>query len=174
MGHAIEGGIRPLVDALNELDFAATIYSCEGHFDGVQKEIFLPTAYVTFSVDATRKFARLYECLLALDKTTEKADLRLAYDCVLGRYTLSIWPHSSCRHPSQKRAAVDPFVKRLSDAVLNCERQLSAEAGPEQSCKSDDAFPCGEPVPPCALVIPPKEPICPFKGPIMNGSETFR
>ena len=170
----IEDGIRALVDAINELDFAHTIYSCEGHFDRVQKEMFLPTAYVTFSVGAPRRFARLYERLDALDRSTLKADLRLTYDCLLGRYTLSIWPDASLREPSEKRAAVDFAVERLSDVVLDSQGRRSADAAPEEASGSDDGVPCGERVIPCALVIPPEQPVCPFKATTGKGSETLR
>ena len=164
MGYSIEEGIRPLVDAVNKLDFANTIYSCEGHFDGVQKEKFLPTAYVTFSVNAVQEFSRLYESLLALGRSLRPSGLRLTYDCLLGRYTLSIWPEASLREPSQKRAVVDSVVKKLSETILNREGHSSTESVREECAGSSDGFPCDEPVLPCTLVIPPEHPTCPFKG----------
>jgi len=174
VGYAIEDGIRPLVEAINDLDFASTIYSCEGHFDGIQKEIFLPTAYVTFSVDSAHAFTPLYERLLALDNLIETAHLRLTYDCVLGRYTLSIWPLDSCRQPHQRRAAVDSVVTLISEAVRGRGKELPGDAVCEEATEDAAAFPCGGPIPPCALVIPPKEPSCPFKEALEKGPESHR
>lgn len=158
----IEEGIRPLVNALNGLDFASTVYSCEGHFGPGRTDKFLPTAYVTFGVSDARMFGRLYEQLLAMDKSLRAANLRLTYDCILGRYTLSIWPDASLQTPGKKRAVVDPVIRRLSETVRNCAAQSSEAAHPQAESDKNTALPCGEPVPPCALVIPPRQPVCPF------------
>ena len=104
MTRPIEPGIRALVDALNGLDFASTVYSCEGHFDRPQDERFLPTAYVTFGVSDVKRFIPLHEKILALNDSRLATDFRLTYDCVLGRYTLSIWAGASFEEAAEKRA----------------------------------------------------------------------
>lgn len=174
MSLLIEEGIRPLVNALNELDFASTVYSCEGHFGPGRNDMFLPTAYVTFGVSDTKKFGRLYEQLLAMDRSLRAANLRLTYDCILGRYTLSIWPDSSLQTPGKKRAVVDPVIRRLSDAVLNYAGQSREEFAPAPASDGGDTLPCGEPVPPCTLVIPPRQPVCPFVALLGKAPESLR
>lgn len=163
LNYVIEEGIRPLVDALNRLDFAGTVYSCEGHFDAPQKEKFLPTAYVTFSVNDAKKFGRLYERIRAVDGADHAVSLRLTYDCVLGRYTLSLWPHASLREASRKRVAVDSATMRLSDVITRYAERSTVDGLREGGDEKQDSLPCGEPVPPCMLVIPSKELICPFR-----------
>ncbi len=156
----IEPGIEPLVDAINELDYAGTVYSCEGHFDLPQSEKFLPTAYVTFGVTDIRRFIALYKRLVELSRIEAETDFRLTYDCVLGRYTLSIWAAPSHREPSQKRSIVDCAVARLSEIVSEfAERSFSSN---RDDGEEGALHPCGEPVPPCTLVMPAKEPVCPF------------
>ena len=178
MSFLVEKGIEPLVRALNELDFAATVYSCEGHFDAEQREMFLPTAYVTFDVSDVGEFRGLYERLRAFDGSARAARLRLTYDCILGRYTLSIWPDVSIESPRHKRENVDAAVVLLSDIVVDYARPGTragtaactysglggAPVNPGQSfppCQLSDSLS----VPPCTLVIPPKEFICPFVKP---------
>ena len=161
MTHPIEPGIRALVDALNGLDFAGTVYSCEGHFDGPQDERFLPTAYVTFGVSDVKRFVPLHEKMLALNDFHLATDFRLTYDCVLGRYTLSIWAGASFEEAAEKRAVVDRAAARLTQLISGCAVQASF-GDPEGGARKRAPHPCGESVPPCTLVIPPKELICPF------------
>lgn len=165
MSLLIEEGIRPLVNALNGLGFASTVYSCEGHFGPARNDMFLPTAYVTFGVSDVKMFGRLYKRMLEMDRSIRAVSLRLTYDCILGRYTLSIWPDDSLLTPGKKRAVIDPVIRRLSDTVLNYAKQSREAAEPQAAPQGGDAFPCGEPVPPCALVIPPRHPVCPFVEP---------
>lgn len=161
---SIEQGIRPLVDVLNGLGFVSTVYSCEGHFDGPQKEIYLPTAYVTFGVADVNRFSPLYERLLALHRSLDTADLKLTYDCMLGRFTLSIWPRPVFREPRQKREAIDSVIRRLSETLSDCARME------EHLCCAEatgcELPPCKEAIPLCALVIPPSELTCPFIEPL--------
>jgi hypothetical protein len=158
----IEEGIRPLVDAVNRLAFASTVYSCEGHFDRVPSEKYLPTAYVTFDVTDTRAFAVLYRSLLGLGPALRTAELRLTYDCVLGRYTLSIWPGGTLSDPPSKRAAVTSAMTAVVEAV-NAYAQRPPEVSPLRP-GDGSALPCKEHVPPCMLVIPSRELNCPFDG----------
>lgn len=125
MSFSVEKGIEPLVRALNELDFATTVYSCEGHFDGKQREMFLPTAYVTFDVSDVKKFSGLYEWLNQLSVQSETGRLRLTYDCILGRYTLSIWPRASSLTPRQKRESVDAAIALLADMIIEYAARLA-------------------------------------------------
>ncbi len=174
MSFLIEEGIRPLVNALNRLGFASTVYSCEGHFGPKRNDLFLPTAYVTFSVIDVKEFRRLYEQLLAMDRSLRVASLRLTYDCILGRYTLSIWPDDALQTPGKKRAIVDPVIRRLSETVLNYAEQSREAPDPEADSDEGAAFPCGESVPPCALVIPPRQPVCPFVPLLGKAPESLR
>ena len=163
MNPLIEPGIEPLVSAVNELDFAGTVYSCEGHFDRPQDPRFLPAAYVTFGVTDPPRFIPLHKLLARLDGDETETGLRLTYDCVLGRYTLSIWVRPRHREPSQKRIVVDSAVARLAEAVLEFAGRNLPAPSKQGSCENEGAYPCRERVPPCALVIPPKELICPFR-----------
>jgi hypothetical protein len=156
----IEPGIAPLVSVLNRLNFARTVYSCEGHFDRPHNEKFLPTAYVTFGVTDIPKFIPLYTRIARLGRSEAETDFTLTYDCVLGRYTLAIWAKREHRESSQKRAVIDAAVMRLSEIVLEF---IGRNPSPVQEDNGDeDSMPCGEPVPPCTLVIPVKEMVCPF------------
>jgi hypothetical protein len=158
----IEAGIEPLVNALNQLDFIKTIYSCEGHFDRPPNNKFLPTAYVTFSTTDLANFKKLYKQIYELDKSLVSTNLRITYDCLLGLYTLSIWADISIKDILEKRGIINTAIARLSDAILNY-----APESPPHLCRKKDAehhamYPCRESAPPCALVIPLKEPACPF------------
>lgn len=161
----IEAGITPLVTALNELDFIKTIYSCEGHFDRPSNEKFLPTAYVTFSTSDSRAFKRLYRNLCDVQETLESLSLRMTYVCLLGLYTLSIWPDASLNDVCKKRAAVDAGVKRLSELVRDCREGVPSYSCGEEQTENHSRHPCGESFPPCMLVIPAKELRCPFPQP---------
>jgi hypothetical protein len=163
MDSSIETGILPLVDAISALGFTNTVYSCEGHFGQAQKELFLPTAYVTFSVSDVKKFGGLCERIREMDGAIDAASLRLTYDCFLGRYTLSIWPEHSLEDASEKRAVVDSAIERLSKEIAHFVRTPVAYAGTAKSIKRDHSFPCGELPPPCAFVIPPKPLKCPWE-----------
>ncbi len=173
----IEKGIRPLVEAIGRLGFASTVYSCEGHFGQKQNELFLPTAYVTFSISDLKSFRRSYERMRGLDGMLGAASLRLTYDCILGRYTLSIWPEESLATPIDQRAAVDSAITRLSEGIRSYAEGSAACAKASDTVASDTVasdrvtsnrvlsngpFPCGDSLPPCALVIPPKPVVCPF------------
>ncbi|MBI5117535.1 hypothetical protein HZA56_13750 [Candidatus Poribacteria bacterium] len=161
MDSTIETGILPLVKAFGKLGFASTVYSCEGHFGQAQKELFLPTAYVTFSVGDVKKFGGLCERIRETDGAIDAVSLRLTYDCILGRYTLSIWPAHSLEDASEKRAVVDSAIERLSKEIEHFARMLAGHAA-AKSIERDHSFPCGESPPPCAFVVPPKPVICPF------------
>jgi hypothetical protein len=156
----IEPGIEPLVAALNELDHISTVYSCAGHFDRAPDPRFLPTAYVTFDAADTRSFISLFERLEKLGRAEGETSLRLTYDCVLGRYTLSVWAVSVDLEPAAKRSVIDGVVRNIADAVS------AHTASPLLSVKNDGAedssYPCCETIPPCTLVIPQAELICPF------------
>jgi len=152
MTELIEPGIRPLVDALNALGYASTVYSCEGHFDRSQNELFLPTAYATFSVQDMERFLRLYERLLALAESSEEGVVKLTYDCLLGRYTLSAWPNPSARAARDKRADVNALVQRISeivDASHGRGRDVGARRAvpvqPEESALLVDGHGCAPP-----------------------------
>jgi len=160
----IEPGIEPLVSALNEIDFIGTVYSCEGHFDRPPNEKFLPTAYVTFSVGDITRFIPFHERLAESDRIEHETGIRMTYDCVLGRYTLSIWVGPSRREATQKRAAVDSAVARLSEMIRGLAKQVSACSPPIGVHEGQCPYPCREPVPPCTLVIPAREAACPFTG----------
>jgi hypothetical protein len=156
----IEPGIEPLVSALNKIEFLRTVYSCEGHFDRPHNEKFLPTAYVTFGVTDVPKFVPLYERIVRLHQHETETDFRLTYDCVLGRYTLSVWAGPMYREASQKRPVIDAAVVRLSEMVEEfIEQNFSSERDDEGD---KGRMPCGEPVSPCTMVIPAKEMVCPF------------
>jgi hypothetical protein len=156
----IEPGIQALVTALNKVEFLGTVYSCEGHFDRPHNEKFLPTAYVTFGVTDVPKFVPLYERCVQMDRRERDADIKLTYDCVLGRYTLSIWAKPSHREPADKRTVVDATVARLSAMIEEFIEQNPSSA---RDNKGDECrMPCSEPVPPCTMVIPAKEMVCPF------------
>lgn len=156
----IEPGIEPLVSVLNRIEFLRTVYSCEGHFDRPQNEKFLPTAYVTFGLTDVPKFIRLYERIVGLDRHETETDFKLTYDCVLGRYTLSIWAKPTRREPAQRRAAIDAAVARLCEMI---EEFIEQNPSPGRDDRADEnRMPCGEPVPPCTMVIPAKEMVCPF------------
>ncbi len=159
----IEPGVEPLVSAINALDFAKTVYSCEAHFDRPQDPRFLPTAYVTFGLTEFRPFIPLRKALVLFDNAETETDLRLTYDCVLGRYTLSIWARPRHRAPSQKRAVIDSAVARLAETVLEFSRRNSPDSSEQDTGENEGAYPCRERVPPCALATPPKELICPFR-----------
>ncbi len=133
MDNRIEKGILPLVEAIRSLDFADTVYSCEGHFDREPDERFLPTAYVTFGVDDLGRFRLLYDRLSALAEASEPAALRLTYDCILGRYTLSIWPDNSLESPSEKRVAADSVIRLVAEAVSGFARREEA-VNPSRDC----------------------------------------
>ena len=165
MGNLIERGIEPLVNALNSLDFIKTVYSCEGHFDRLPNEKFLPTAYVTFSTTDPIKFERLYRQIYAIQQIGESVSLRMTYDCLLGLYTLSIWPENSITDALEKRAIVDSGITQLSDNVLNSMQNISSYTNREENAGANVKHPCGEVHPPCMLVIPIKELICPFPQP---------
>ena len=156
----IESGIEPLVSALNKLDFAGTVYSCEGHFGRPQNEKFLPTAYVTFGVTDVPKFISLYARLARMDQMETETDFKLTYDCVLGRYTLSVWAKPTYSESAQKRPVIDSTVVRLSEMVLEFIEQNSSSDRDDSG--DENRLPCGEPVPPCTMVIPTKEMVCPF------------
>ncbi|GAB4340025.1 MAG: hypothetical protein Kow0099_15620 [Candidatus Abyssubacteria bacterium] len=158
----VEKGIRPLVDAINRLGFASTVYSCQGHFDEMPSEKYLPTAYVTFGVTELPRFAAVYQSLLALETPLLPARLTLTYDCFLGRYTLSLWPGGSACDPQSKRMAVDRAITLVVDAV-NAGTSRPPEDLPSGT-KNGPALPCNEHVPPCMLVIPPTTLNCPFEG----------
>ena len=163
MNPLIEPGVEPLVSAINALGFAKTVYSCEAHFDRAQDPRFLPTAYVTFGLLEFRPFSPLFEALILFDSAEIETDLRLTYDCVLGRYTLSIWAKSKSREPSQERTVIDSAVARLAGAVLEFARRNPPDSPESFSDEEEGAYPCRERVPPCAMVIPSKELICPFR-----------
>jgi hypothetical protein len=171
MSFQVEKGIEPLVRALNKLDFASTVYSCEGHFDGGHREIFLPTAYVTFGVSDVTAFARFYKRLRAFHVSTEAAGLRLTYDCVLGRYTLSVWSDAPIESPREKRTVIDTTVAQLAHIVEEYAPIPQADEVLQDTFESNDRHPCGESVPPCMLVIPPKELMCPFVQLLKEGLE---
>ncbi len=162
MDSSIEAGILPLVETFGKLGFASTVYSCEGHFGQAQKELFLPTAYVTFSVGDVKKFGGLCEWIRETGGAIDAVSLRLTYDCILGRYTLSIWPEHSLGDASEKRAVVDSAIERLSKEIERFARMLAGHAGVAKSIEREHSFPCGQLPPPCAFVIPPKPVICPF------------
>lgn len=171
MSDLIEKGIRPLVSALNTLGFTQTVYSCEGHFDEEPREKFLPTAYVTFGIRDPGEFGRLYERIRAFNEMTRAVSLRLTYDCILGRYTLSVWADPSLQEPSEKRAAVDSACIELSQSFLDCTDDPPANADSEPALRNNDVFPCGKSSPPCMLVIPSKPLICPFAESSERGAE---
>jgi len=158
----IEPGIRPLVEALNGLDFVGTVYSCEGHFGGPHDEKFLPTAYVTFGATDMQRFVPLYRKLVESSEADAETELRLTYDCVLGRHTLSIWAGPSHREPSRKRSVIDSAIAILAEMI----REFAGDADSDLLRSDiDDGFnqyPCEGSTPPCALVIPAKDPVCPF------------
>jgi hypothetical protein len=157
----IEEGIRPLVEALNRLPYATTIYSCEGHFDAPPNEKFLPTAYVTFDVNEPDRFRLLYRDLASLSSGLESGSIRLTYDCILGRYTLSAWPDPGLRSARDKREAVGALVERLTRVALE---QLDGRVEPSVAAENDtDPNPCGHGIPPCALTIPATQIACPFR-----------
>jgi hypothetical protein len=165
LSHLIEHGIRPLVDAFNELGFARTIYSCEGHFNEKPREKFLPTAYVTFGVSDVAAFSRLYDWICTVEKDLRKISLRLTYDCIVGRYTLSLWADASIRNPARKRMLVDAACRDLSEAILKHTGVSVGSLEPRSRKGPNKNLPCSnEYVPPCLLVIPPKFLNCPFAG----------
>ncbi len=167
----IESGIEPLVSALNDIECIRTVYSCEGHFNRPVNEKFLPTAYVTFGVNDIERFLRLYDRILAQSRRESDVDYRLTYDCVLGRYTLSIWSEAGRREPALKRAVVDEAIVRLSKAIRDgAERPSASPQGDVDSRRGGSPHPCRESGPPCVLVIPPKNPACPFTGPDATGN----
>jgi len=155
----IEEGVRPLVEALNRLPYAATVYSCEGHFDRPANELFLPTAYVTFDCSDPIQFLPLYRSLLSLSRSCERGAIRLTYDCVLGRYTLSAWDTTGSDDARTKRENVSKLVQRISEAVR---RHCGPGAETERDRGNLETHPCGYDVPPCALIIPQKALACPF------------
>jgi hypothetical protein len=159
----IEPGIEPLVSALGSLDFVKTIYSCEGHFDRPPNSKFLPTAYVTFSTTDMPRFRSLFNRISELNESEISVSLRMTYDCLLGLFTLSIWPDISLEKASHKRVAVDAAIQRLSDAVTNRAMRSASPAMPERATETKTVHPCGENLPPCMLVIPQKELVCPFE-----------
>ncbi len=111
-----------------------------------------------------KKFGRLYERIRALDGADKTVGLRLTYDCILGRYTLSLWPNASLREASRKRAAVDSATMRLSDVITRDAEWLATKNGRrEDGDENQGSLPCGESVAPCMLVIPSKELVCPFR-----------
>jgi len=156
----IEPGIEPLVTALNRIEFLGTVYSCEGHFDRPHNKKFLPTAYVTFGVTDVPRFIPLYARIAQMGGAEADTDFKLTYDCVLGRYTLSIWAKATPDEPARKREVIDAAIARLAEMVANFEER---NASPEHDDGEDaDPMPCGEPVPPCTLILPTKEMVCPF------------
>jgi hypothetical protein len=161
----IERGILPLVNALNGLDFIDTVYSCEGHFDRRPDPRFLPTAYVTFGVSDTARFRSLHESIRAIGSPPGAAACRLTYDCVLGRYTLSLWADVSMVDSARKRTAIDSAVARLVEAVSGHGASGSPHRRERETHGLMGGFPCGESCPPCLLVIPAAELVCPFIAP---------
>ena len=161
MGFSIEEGISPLVEVLNSLDFVRTVYSCEGHFDQPPNEKFLPTAYVTFGVSDIDKFLPLHSRLVELEKSLSPTDIRLSYDCINGRYTLSVWAEDSLNDPGRKRDVVDSAIKQVSDAILNHTSQ-NLEFAAQTNHGTGNPLPCEHEIAPCTLVIPSKPFCCPF------------
>jgi hypothetical protein len=161
----IEEGIRPLVESLNQLPFAETVYSCEGHFEREPDPKYLPTAYVTFGVNDVRNFQPLYESFLKISTGTQQGSIRLTYDCLLGRYTLSVWGGSGVRDPQSRRRIVSALVSQLSDTVRI--HKISARARPA-AAGGEYTYPCGNYIPPCELTIPVESPGCPFGDPPGN------
>lgn len=166
----IEEGIRPLVEALNQLPFVETVYSCEGHFERAPDERFLPTAYVTFGVNDARRFPPLYEALQRTSGTVEGGFIRLTYDCILGRYTLSAWADAGIGDPQDKRRTVDSLVAQLTRVV--CEHPAEP-AGAISDIAERGRYPCGGDVPPCALTIPAEPVACPFIDPPARKSRAY-
>ncbi len=165
MGNFIEAGIKPLVNALNGLDFIKTIYSCEGHFDRPPNPKFIPTAYVTFSTTDSEKFEPLYQRICQINRSNPSVSLRMTYDCIFGLFTLSIWPEASIRKVSRKRAVVNDGIRHLANMVRDYAGHPQLIGNQEGAFKSHNVYPCREAHPPCMLVIPPQELACPFGQP---------
>jgi hypothetical protein len=167
----IEEGIRPLVEALNRRPYAATVYSCEGHFDAPPNPKFLPTAYVTFDVNDPEEFRLLHERLLSFSALLEAGSVRLTYDCFLGRYTLSVWADGHCASPGNKSEATRSLVARLAEVVEEeparevpaFSRQHAAAGQTHPAyCLSESSVSNPPRIAPCALIIPQRAVVCPF------------
>ena len=57
------------------------------------------------------------ERLEKLGRAGGETSLRLTYDCVLGRYTLSVWAVSADLEPARKRSLIDGAVRNMADAA---------------------------------------------------------
>jgi hypothetical protein len=161
--YLIEEGIRPLVDALNQLSYVSTVYSCEGHFDAPPDERFLPTAYVTFDVNEPARFQPLYRELAAFSNLLGNGFIQLTYDCFLGRYTLSTWAEPHLRDPQRKRESVRALVEQLAKLIAD------QKETPEGEVRRAGPYPCESPDPPCALTLPAGPIRCPFMSPPRGG-----
>ncbi len=162
MNFFVEDGIRPLVEALNRLPFARTVYSCEGHFDRTPDEKYLPTAYVTFGTTDVACFQPLYRRLLEVADSCAPESIRLVYDCFLGRHTLSVWAGPDARDPLEKHKRVNSLVARLAELVLELH---DASACDSSDNTNEGGYPCRRLSPPCSLIIPQASSVCPFTQP---------
>ena len=121
-----------------------------------------PPVIDVIGVSDIDRFRRLFERIRALDGADAGVSLRMTYDCVFGRYTLSVWTDDSIEEPLRKRAVVDAAVVKLAEVVASHADEPVSSPDHENEAGHNTAYPCGHSPPPCTLVIPTKELMCPF------------
>ncbi len=105
-GVPLDPEIRPLCEALAAAG-CDTVYSCGAHLAAHR-----PTAraYVTFATLDAGWVGALRACLMAPPVSLAAVRRDLHFDCLLGRYTLSLWPPAA----ADARAILDAALAELT------------------------------------------------------------
>lgn len=123
----IEDRIKPLVNALNSIDYIETVSSCEGHFEFDDER--RDNAHVIFSVKNNEKQKMEGLAGIILNETCSDwpetiVEIYDRYYCVPGNETLQdnwvlkITPNkSSCLHATQKRLYTDNELQKITKII---------------------------------------------------------
>ena len=150
-GVPLDPEIRPLCDALAGAG-CGTIYSCGAHLNAPHAQ---PRAYVTFTGPDTRWVQTVRDFLRVPPPALASLERDLHFDCLLGRYTVSVWAPSM----ADARTRLDAGVARLTAWV---EAQSPARSMSGAICTAPDGR-----VPdivPCCVTLGPVPTVCGWTG----------
>ena len=151
-GVPLDAEIAPLCEALS-IAGCHTVYSCGAHLDTTTKD----RAYVTFTCRDAWWVAGLRGYLIAPRGGAHRVQRTLRFDCLLGRYTVSL------------RAGPEAAARRALDAALADVTAWVRGAGPVRD--GDETGPC--PIPdgrepqspvPCRLTLDSPPLACAWTG----------
>lgn len=129
----IDEKIKPLVDALNSIDYIKTFSSCQGHFDFDDER--KDNANIMFSVknEDKQKMEGLTKIILnetCADWPEALVEIYNRYYCIPAKegmhesWILKITPNkSSCMHASQKRLYTDNEIQKIIKIIEDYSRE---------------------------------------------------